>query len=195
MCRVLILLLVIAASSGRLWAQAESSPKLLGATEIHCGVSTQSLVHLGARQFISDQVFAEVGFGSVPKFERDMTLFYAHTLGVGFAPQATRSNGSGLFYTLLYSFLGEDFMSSERDYHHLLTANLGFIAQQEGGWSIAARVGAGIFQRNSLRYYYAYEMQRGLTRELTTVIDYPEESYDHELHPWLNLEVAVGFAF
>jgi hypothetical protein len=195
MLRTLVLFLVIAAA-GKVWAQSEvASPMLLGATEIHCGVSTQSLVYLGVRQFIADQLFAEVGFGSVPKYDESVRAFFGHTLGLGFTPHATQYNGNGLFYTLLYTFVAEEFLSSERDYHHLLTANIGYITQREDEWSFVVRLGGGIFQRNSLNQFYYEDTPIANIQKSTSLIFPYEDTYVHELFPWLNLEVAVGFAF
>jgi len=176
--------------ASRLLAQAvEPSPQLLGATEVHCGVSTQSLVYFGARQFVSDQFFGEVGIGSIPKFEEDMRPLYTSSVGIGYTPQDTRTSGNGMFFSLLYSYLSENtYLTSDRDYIHAGTVNIGFVHQQKNGWSIMTRFGLGVLQFND----YVYQTVRYI--RAPDPGSWPDD-YERQLYPWANLEFAVGFAF
>ena len=168
------LTLLLLLSTQSLFAQTETSALRLSRMEIRCGASSQLLAHIGVRQSIGDGIIGEVAFGGVPKLSSTKTGFFAHTLGVGFVPEATRLRGKGTFYSLLYSFLSEDVLSSERDYHHVVTGNVGYLLQDAEGRSVSARGGVGFMQTNARTAYGGYYFYTG------------------QFHPWLNLEIAIG---
>lgn len=178
--RPLISLLLIAALAGSLCAQADTLRAVkLRHTEIHLGVGTQALAYLGVRQFIGDRFFAEAALGGKPHILFIQEGLVAHTLGIGFVPEATKYE-SGLCFSLLYSFVSNDFLSSEKNYRHIGTANIGYLRQHEAGVSLLARAGIGIFQSSLL---------------LATDDYYRPYARDHDLVPWVNLEFSLGYAF
>lgn len=166
--RPLIGLFLIVALAEYAYSQPDSvRPVTLRHTQIHVGFGTQALGYVGMRQFVGDRLFLEGSLGGRPGilFTKDL---FSHTLGVGIIPESTKYK-QGLCYSLLYSFVSDTFFGADRQYQHILTANIGYLYQHETGVSFLGRGGIGLTKK--------------------TLGD------KHGIFPWFNMEFSMGYAF
>ena len=176
--RSIITTLLIIAACGALRAQA------LKPTAIQCGLSTQMALHIEVRQFIGERCYLEAGLGHLPRVRAVDEPWFTHSLGINLVSDGAIRDRSGMLYSLLYSFITEKkIFRAAHDYHHAVTANIGTLYQQESGWCLVLRFGAGIIQTNSLYTYYNQNESYG------------GKVYAHEIHPWFNFEATIGYAF
>ena len=167
--RPLLGLFLIVALGGHAYSQPDSVRLVtVRHTQIHVGARTKVLGYLGLRQFIGDRLFAEIDLGGTPDLPYISQARFSHSISAGFIPEATMYE-NGVCFSLLYSFVSDTFFGADREYQHILTANVGYLYQHEKGISFLARGGPGLTKK--------------------TLED------KHGIFPWLNMELSMGYAF
>ena len=132
--RSIILIVLIGLPIASAFGQSESKEHIskFRKTEIHAGLSAHKLAHIGIRQYLGENLMLEADHGVVGFYYN----VYSYNLGLGVLLNATIAE-PGWYFSVNYSLLDPE---GYRKPDHLLTGNIGWLAQHDG-FSVLARGG------------------------------------------------------